>query len=277
MFLTQFLNHAVQERIGRQLVHLVGAVKEDVQEVAAAQLAHRRIIQPARHNSRLRHRLIFQRYIAPQVLVIPFPAFTIAVELVPFFHRNGEVLRRPGGILQPAQRLGPQLPFQPLLAGGGGFFLRVLQFGVVVNGPFVLLQFAFQLYGAFLFQFLRQHIVCQRIVPTGEAIRRIQQAVIVQYPRHDLASSKNNFVFLRKWFRFTPAFSPISRGSNPNSNQMGYKTADRQGKEEPRHADAPQVAVRIDSYTKRNYSHYTTAAPRAQEREVQWQKRRASF
>ena len=158
--------------------------------------------------------------------MIPFPAFTIAVELVPFFHHNGEVLRRPGGILQPAQRLGPQLPFQPLLAGGGGFFLRVLQFGVVVNGPFVLLQFAFQLYGAFLFQFLRQHIVCQRIVPTGEAIRRIQQAVIVQYPRH---------------------------------------------------ADAPQVAVRIDSYTKRNYSHYTTAAPRAQEREVQWQKRRASF
>ena len=50
-----------------------------------------------------------------------------------------------------------------------------------------------------------------------------------------------------------------------------------QVKEEPRHVDAPQVAVRIDSYTKRNYSHYTTAAPRAQEREVQWQKRRASF
>src|SRR5699024_1641898 len=64
--------------------------------------------------------------------------------------------------------------------------------------------------------------------------------------------SKNNFVFLRKWFRFTPAFSPISRGSNLNSNQTDYKTADRQGKEEPRHADAPQIAVRIDSYTKRN-------------------------
>ena len=190
VFLAQFLNHLGQKRIGRQLVHLVGAVKEDVQEVAAAQLAHRRIVQPARHDLRLRHRLIFQRYIAPQVFVIPFPALPVAVELVPFLHHNSEVLRCPGGILQPAQRLGPQLPFQPLLAGGGSFFLRVLQFGVVVNGPFVLLQFAFQLYGAFQFQFLRQHIVCQRIVPTREAIRRIQKAVIVQYQRHDLASFK---------------------------------------------------------------------------------------
>ena len=46
---------------------------------------------------------------------------------------------------------------------------------------------------------------------------------------------------------------------------------------EPRHADALQVAVCFNSYTKRNYSHYTTTAPWAQEREVQWQKRRASF
>ena len=197
-------------------MHLVGAVKEDIQEVSAAQLPHRRIVQPARHDLRLRHRLIFQRHIAPQVLVIPFPAYTIAVELVPFFHHNGEVLRRPGGILQPAQRLGPKLPFQPFPAGGRCFFLRILQLGVIVNGPLVLLQFAFQLCGAFLLQLLRQRIVYQGVVPTGEAIRRIQQAVIVQYPRQDLASSKNNFVFLRKWFRFTPAFSPISRRSNPN-------------------------------------------------------------
>ena len=73
---------------------------------------------------------------------------------------------------------------------GGSFFLRVLQFGVVVNGPFVLLQFAFQLCGAFLLQLLRQRIVYQGVVPTGEAIRRIQQAVIIQYQRHDLASLK---------------------------------------------------------------------------------------
>ena len=190
VFLTQFLNHAGQERIGRQLVHLVGAVKEDVQEVAAAQLAHRRIVQPARHDLRLRHGLIFQRYIAPQVFVIPFPALTIAVELVPFLHHNGEVLRCPGGILQPAQRLGPQFPFQPLLAGGRSFFLCVLQLGVVVNGPLILFQFAFQLCGAFLLQLLRQRIVYQGVVPTGEAIRRIQQAVIIQYQRHDLASLK---------------------------------------------------------------------------------------
>ena len=104
----------------------------------------------------------------------------VAIELVPFLHHNGEVLRRPGGILQPAQRLGPQFPFQPLLAGGGSFFLRILQFGIVVNGALVLLQFAFQFYGAFLFQFLRQRIVLQRIVPNGEAICRIQQAVIIQ-------------------------------------------------------------------------------------------------
>ena len=171
-------------------MHLVGAVKKNIQEVSAAQLPHRRIVQPARHDLRLRHGLIFQRYIAPQVFVIPFPALTIAVELVPFLHHNGEVLRRPGGILQPAQRLGTQLPFQPLCAGGGSFFLCVLQLIVIVNGPLVLLQFAFQLYGAFLFQFLRQRIVYQGVVPTGEAICRIQQAVIIQYQRHDLASLK---------------------------------------------------------------------------------------
>ena len=36
--------------------------------------------------------------------------------------------------------------------------------------------------------------------------------------------SKNIFVFLRKWFRFTPAFSPINRDSNPNNKQSDYKT-----------------------------------------------------
>ena len=190
VFLAQFLNHAGKESIGRQLVHLVGAVKEDVKEVAAAQLAHRRIVQPAWHYLRFRHGLIFQRHITAQVFVIPFPALTIAVELVPFLHHNGEVLRRPGGILQPAQRLGPQLPFQSLLAGGGSFFLRVLQLGVVVNGPLILFQFTFQLYGTFLFQLLCQRIVYQGVVPTGEAIRHIQQAVIIQYQRHDLASLK---------------------------------------------------------------------------------------
>ena len=122
--------------------------------------------------------------------MIPFPALTIAIELVPFLHHNGEVLRRPGGILQPAQRLGPQFPFQPLLAGGRSFFLCVLQLGVVVNGPLILFQFTFQLYGTFLFQLLCQRIVYQGVVPTGEAIRHIQQAVIIQYQRHDLASLK---------------------------------------------------------------------------------------
>ena len=33
MFLAQFLNHLGQKRIGRQLVHLVGAVKEDVRKL----------------------------------------------------------------------------------------------------------------------------------------------------------------------------------------------------------------------------------------------------
>ena len=193
MILAQFLDHLGQKRIGGQLVHLIRAVKENVQKVAAGQLPYRRIVQPARYDLRLRHRLILQRHITAQVFVIPFPALPVAVELVPFLHHNGEVFCCPGGILQTAQRLGPQLPFQPLCAGGRGFFLRVFQFSVVVDGVFVLLQFAFQLYGAFLFQLLRQCIVCQRIVPPGEAIRRIQQAVIVQYQRHDLASLKKQF------------------------------------------------------------------------------------
>ena len=171
-------------------MHLVGAVKKNVQEVSAAQLPHRRIVQPARHDLRLRHRLIFQRHIATQVLVIPFPALPVAVELVPFLHHNGEVLRCPGGIFQPAQRLGPKLPFQPFPAGGRCFFLRILQLGVIVNGPLILFQFTFQLYGTFLFQLLCQRIVYQGVVPTGEAIRHIQQAVIIQYQRHDLASLK---------------------------------------------------------------------------------------
>ena len=47
-------------------------------------------------------------------------------------------------------------------------------------GLFAVLQFVFQLSGAFLVQYLRLHIVCQRNVPTRDAIRRNQQAVFIQ-------------------------------------------------------------------------------------------------
>jgi len=76
-------------------------------------------------------------------------AFPISVQLVPLVYHSQKIGFCPGCFLQPPQSLCANFPFEPLLAVGRGFFLLVLQLGVVVSGVLVLLQLAFQLQRAF--------------------------------------------------------------------------------------------------------------------------------
>ena len=121
--------------------------------------------------------------------MVPFPALPVAVQPVPLLDHHVKVRLGPGGVLQPAQRLGPQFPLQPLFAGGRGFLLRVLQFGGIVNGLLVLLQLVLQFCGPFLGQRPRQFFAVQRVRPGGEVIRlHIQKLGLVRCCCHDLTS-----------------------------------------------------------------------------------------
>ena len=129
--------------------------------------------------------------------MVPFPAFPVPVQLVPFLHHDPEVLFGAGGFLQPPYSFQPDLPFQPLFADWGGFFFLALQLRLIVDGMLVLLQLTFQLGQTFfrkrLFQrFLRRPSACP-IVPSGEATLGIQKLVIRQI-RHDPTSFQKNIL-----------------------------------------------------------------------------------
>ena len=196
VFLAQFLHNTGYKGVGGQVVHLIGAVKQDVQKISGHQLPVCGIVHPSGNELRFRHRLIFQRHIPTEVFVVPFPALPVPVQLVPFLHHGPEIFFGAGSFLQPTHGLGPNLPFQPLFADWGGFFFLALQFRFIVDGMLILLQLAFQLCQAFfrkgLFQRFFRPYACP-IVPSGEATFGIQKLVIRQI-RHDPTSFQKNIL-----------------------------------------------------------------------------------
>ena len=122
VFLAQFFHHAGNKGVGSEVVHLIGAVKQDVQKVPGHHLPVCGVVHPSGNELRFRHRLIFQRHIPTKVFMVPFPALPILIQLVPFPYDDPEVLFGAGRFLQPTHGFGPDLPFQPLFADWGGFF-----------------------------------------------------------------------------------------------------------------------------------------------------------
>ena len=120
-------------------MHLIGAVKQDVQKVPGHQLPVCGVVHPAGNELRFRDRLILQRHIPTEVFMVPFPALPVPVQLVPFLHHGSEILFGAGCFLQPPYGLGPHLPFEPLIADRGSFFFLVLQLCFIVDGMLVLL------------------------------------------------------------------------------------------------------------------------------------------
>lgn len=104
--------------------------------------------------------------------MVPFPALPVPVQLVPFLHHGPEILFGAGRFLQPPHSFRPNLPFQPLFADRGGFFL-VLQLRFIVDGMLVLLQLTFQLGQTFFRKRLFQRFF-RPSVPSGEATLGIQ-------------------------------------------------------------------------------------------------------
>ena len=167
--------------------------------------------------------------------MVTLPALPVPVQLVPLVYHSQKIRFRPGCFLQPPQSLCANFPFEPFSTGGRGFFLLVLQLGGIVSGMFVLLQFAFQLQRAFFCKRFLQRFVLRRTVrgirPIGKAILDqirgcffylllgiffligkiiIPQQFILPWFHDGFTSQKIIFLFLKKQFRFTPRFSPIS-------------------------------------------------------------------
>ena len=105
-------------------MHLIGAVIEVVQEIAAEQLPLHRIVPPAGNEGRGSVvYLVVDRYVPAQQLMISFFAFPVRVQLVPGDMDILEILHRARGFLIAPQRLFPELAFQQLASGR---FLQIL-------------------------------------------------------------------------------------------------------------------------------------------------------
>ena len=193
------------EGISGQVVHLIGTVKQGVQNISVHQLAVCGVVHPAGNEPGFRRRLIFQRHIPAKVFMVPFPTLPVPVQLVPFLHHVPEILLGTGSFLQPPYGLGLYLPFQSLSAGQGCFFFLVFQLRFVINGMLVLLQLTFHLGPTFfrkrLFQrFFRCFSACL-IVPSGDVILGIQKLIIKQI-RHDHTSFQKIFCDFSKMVPF---------------------------------------------------------------------------
>ena len=77
VFFGQFFHHAGNKGVGSEVVHLIGAVKQDVQKVPGHHLPVCGGVHPAGNELGFRHRLIFQRHIPTEVFVVPFPALPV--------------------------------------------------------------------------------------------------------------------------------------------------------------------------------------------------------
>ena len=107
--------------------------------------------------------------------MVTLPALPVSVQLVPLVYHSQKIGFRPGCFLQPPQSLCANFPLEPFLTGGRGFFLLVLQLGMIVSGMLVLLQLALQLQRAFLCKRFLQRLIhrrsVRRILPIGKAVR----------------------------------------------------------------------------------------------------------
>ena len=173
LFITEGEKELGEEAVRCQLVQLVGTGEDDVEKITLTELTEPRRIHPEGSNLRIRYSLKLQRHVSTQIFVITLPALPISVKLVPLVHHSQKVGFRPGCFLQPPQSLCTNFAFKSLLAGGCGFFLLVLQLGMIVSGVLVLLQLALQLQRAFLckrfFQRFVRRCTVRRILPIGKA------------------------------------------------------------------------------------------------------------
>ena len=152
------------------------------------------------------------------------------------FLRSQKIRFRPGCFLQPPQSLCANFPLEPLLAGGRGFFLLVLQLGIIVSGMLVLLQLAFQLQRTFVgkrfFQRLVLRCAVRSVCPIGKAVRIhfktgflylllgiffllgkiiIQQQFILPWFHDSFTSPKKYFSFFKNSSDLHPVFLLLVR------------------------------------------------------------------